>query len=233
MSSYSQALSIAFAIMTAIPCLAGELDDGVRLRQLGFKYYHGEGVRQDNKRAVELFEKAAELGDSVAQYSVSEMYYKGRGVPQDRIEAAKWWTIAMAKGGEFAEKIRPGVESAESKLSTEEIAEGKRRAGEWVQKSLIHLDKPGVLEAIERNNPAHHRKIVEILRLAQAEPCETLPQILKTRFDVASANCGAYQLLTSDPPKRHLAFTLADTTYVTNVVQYKLRGRVIPAESKR
>jgi hypothetical protein len=34
-------------------------------------------------------------------------------VPQDRTEAAKWLTLAMMKGGQFAEKIRPSVESAQ------------------------------------------------------------------------------------------------------------------------
>jgi len=103
----------------------------------------------------------------------------------------------------------------------------------WAERSIVNLDKPGMLEAIEKQNPAHHRKIVEILRVAQAEPCETLPQILKTQFDAQSTNCRSFQLLTSDPPKRHLTFTLTDTVYVTNVIQYKLRGKLTPAEAKR
>ena len=52
---------------------------------------------------------------------------------RDPIEAAKWWTLAMMTGGAFAERIRPSVESAEGKLTQDEIAEGKRRAAEWVK----------------------------------------------------------------------------------------------------
>jgi hypothetical protein len=37
------------------------------------------------------------------------------------------------RGGQFAEKIRPSVESAQSKLKSEEIAEGRRRADEWLK----------------------------------------------------------------------------------------------------
>jgi hypothetical protein len=294
MSSRLQAFTMAFAALVAVPCLAGDLDEGVRFhergdyakaigafqraaakgeaeaqRRLGFMYYHGEGVRQDNARAVDWFEKAAdggdiqsafnlgkmyeygmgvaqddgraaswytkaaEQGDRWAQFNASIMYYQGRGVPKDRVEAAKWWTIAMMKGGAFAETIRPSVESAEGKLTAEEVAEGKRRAAAWAQRSIVNLDKPGVLEAIEKRNPAHHRRIVEILRVAQAEPCETLPQILKTQFDAVGTKCSSYMLLTSDPPKRHLTFTLADTVYVTNVVQYKLRGKLTPAEARK
>jgi TPR repeat protein len=182
-----------FALLIAAPCFACDLDDGARLydkkryaqaltafqkaavagnteaqRRLGFMYYHGEGVAQDNERAVILFEtsanagdalsasnlgmmyehgmgvaqddaratfwyrKAAELGDPRSQFTTSVMYYKGQGVPQDRIEAAKWWTLAMMKGGAVAEMVRRSVESAQSKLTPEQNAEGERRAQEWL-----------------------------------------------------------------------------------------------------
>ena len=130
-------------------------------------YYHGEGVTQDNKKAVNLFEmaalagdresaanlakmyefgmaveldlalavkwylKAAEMGDRFSQFSASVMYYKGEGVPRDRVEAAKWWTIAQMDGGRWAENVRVMVESAEAKLTPDEMAEAKRRAKVW------------------------------------------------------------------------------------------------------
>lgn len=100
---------------------------------LGMMYEFGMGVALDESRAVKWYSRAAELGDPVSQYRTSEMYYKGRGVARDRIEAAKWWTLAMARGGDFARSIRPGVESAESKLTTEELAEGRRRAADWAK----------------------------------------------------------------------------------------------------
>ena len=178
--------------MFLVPCFAGDLEAGVKFhqrteyakaigafqkaisngnaeaaRRLGFMYYHGEGVRQDNKKAVNLFEKAAEagdresaanlakmyefgmaveldlalavkwylkaaeMGDRFSQFSASVMYYKGEGVPRDRVEAAKWWTIAQMDGGRWAENVRVMVESAEAKLTTDEMAEAKRRAKVW------------------------------------------------------------------------------------------------------
>jgi hypothetical protein len=95
---------------------------------------------------------------------------------------------------------------------------------------VVNLDRPGVLDTVQRDNPEHYRKITEILRIAQAEPCETLPQVLKVRFNALGTDCRAYQLLTSDPPKRHLAFTLDGTNYVTNAVQTNLGGKVISAK---
>ena len=186
-------LGVAFGLST-LPCLAGYLDDGIRSherrdyrnaasafrkasasgsaeaqRRLGFMFYHGEGVAQDNKQAVALFEraaeggdvrsaanlakmyqygmgveqddkraatwfrKAAEMGDAPSQFEMSIVYYKGEGAERDRTEAAKWWTLAMSGGGEYAKRIRASVESAEAKLTPEEIAEGKRRAAEWLR----------------------------------------------------------------------------------------------------
>ena len=184
----------ALSALFLVPCFAGDLEDGIKFhehkdyakaatafqraaaggnaeaqRRLGFMYYHGEGVAQDNKRTVILFEqsaaagdilsasnlakmyefgmgveqddaraaawyqKAANMGDPQSQFSASIMYYKGQGVPRDRAEAAKWWTLAMMQGGRFAETVRRSVESAEAKLTPEEIAEGKRRAEEWIK----------------------------------------------------------------------------------------------------
>ena len=108
---------------------AGDIQSASNLAKM---YEFGMGVQQDDNRAVIWYTKAAELGDPVSQFDASVMYYKGQGVPKDRVEAAKWWTLAMEKGGEFAERIRPSVESAQSKLTPEETDEGKRRAAEWL-----------------------------------------------------------------------------------------------------
>jgi TPR repeat protein len=155
----------AVSMLLAVPVVASDSAEGQR--RLGFKYYHGEGVAQDNKRAVTLFEKAAnagdvlsasnlgmmyefgmgvkqddaqaaawyrkaaEMGDSDAQFRASLMYYKGQGVPEDRIEAVKWWTLATMKNGPFVNALRPQIQSAESKMTPADVAEGKRRAVEW------------------------------------------------------------------------------------------------------
>jgi TPR repeat protein len=100
---------------------------------LAMMYEFGMGVPQDDARAAGWYARAAEMGDPTSQFRASVMYYKGQGVARDRTEAAKWWTLAMMKGGEFADAIRPSVESAEGKLTPEEVAEGKRRAAEWLK----------------------------------------------------------------------------------------------------
>ena len=111
---------------------AAEAGDSESAANLGKMYEYGMSVEQDDTHATMWYRKAAELGDRHAQFDASVMYYKGQGVARDRVEAAKWWTLAMMNGGRWAESMRPTVESAESKLTPEEIAEGKRRAAEWL-----------------------------------------------------------------------------------------------------
>jgi hypothetical protein len=91
----------------------------------------------------------------------------------------------------------------------------------------IHLDQ-AQLDAIHALNPQRFARIQEILRVAQAEPCETVPQVLKTQLDV-KARCTAYTIYTSFPAKTLLTFTVDSTDYSTFVVQEKLsQGGLVP-----
>src|SRR5262249_16997981 len=50
---------------------------------LGTRYRNGEGVLQDDARAVRWFLLAAEQGNLNAQSAVAASYWAGRGVPKD------------------------------------------------------------------------------------------------------------------------------------------------------
>ncbi len=114
---------VAFAAQFLMPCLAGDLEEGVKFqqrkdyakavvaferaaahgsvdaqRQLGFMYYHGEGVTQDNQRATSLFERAAEAGDIQSASNLGMMYEFGMGVRQDDSRAASWYQRAAELG---------------------------------------------------------------------------------------------------------------------------------------
>jgi hypothetical protein len=92
----------------------------------------------------------------------------------------------------------------------------------------IDLAGPGVLDRIQKENPARYGKILDIMRVAGEVSCETLPQVLKVSHDVSRANCQGSMILTSYPAKRHLAFTLDDTRYVVNVVLNGHPGKLQP-----
>lgn len=67
-------------------------------RNLGWKYYSGTGVEQDDQKAFELFLEAAEYGDEIAQFNVGFMYYSGRYVAQDYSKAAEWYRKSADRG---------------------------------------------------------------------------------------------------------------------------------------
>ena len=69
---------------------------------LGFLYYYGLGVPQDQKQAAEWLRKAAEQGMSEAQNNLGVLYEKGQGVPQDWVQAYKWYGLAVNAGEEAA-----------------------------------------------------------------------------------------------------------------------------------
>jgi TPR repeat protein len=50
---------------------------------LGTMYENGQGVRQNHRRAVEWYTKAAEAASTEAQGNLAAMYFSGKGVPQD------------------------------------------------------------------------------------------------------------------------------------------------------
>jgi hypothetical protein len=87
----------------------------------------------------------------------------------------------------------------------------------WAQASVIRLDSPGALEAIEAGNPDHHRRIVGILEAAQEMPCDRRGlERAAVSYHARDARC-SLGLLTSYPAKRRLSFVLDDTAYVATV----------------
>ena len=57
-------------------------------------YYHGQGVEQDNKRAVTWYTLAADQGHANAQCNLGFIYGNGNGVTQDYKRAVELFTLA-------------------------------------------------------------------------------------------------------------------------------------------
>jgi len=70
---------------------------------LGWMYYKGQGVPQDDKTAAKWWTLAAEQGIAFAQNRLGQMYRTGEGVPQDYKTAVKWYTLAAEQGHAFAQ----------------------------------------------------------------------------------------------------------------------------------
>lgn len=68
-------------------------------------YEHGEGVRRDTAKAIQLYCEASRLGDSESQYSLGWMYANGRGVPRDDARAAFFFDMAAKQGHPQAQRM--------------------------------------------------------------------------------------------------------------------------------
>ena len=84
--------------------------------------------------------------------------------------------------------------------------------------SVTRLDDKGALEAIQRTNPDHFRRITAILAAAQVLPCanERFAHVIEAAYDARNGRC-QLQLLTSYPAQRTLSFSLDQTNYVATV----------------
>jgi uncharacterized protein len=72
---------------------------------LAFMYFGGEGIPQDDVKAVFWFEKAAKLAHAGAQDTLAYMYLHGRGLEPSTIEAYAWYRVAAENGIFLAKNI--------------------------------------------------------------------------------------------------------------------------------
>jgi hypothetical protein len=107
-------------------------------------------------------------------------------------------------------------------------------AGDHWPGRTIDLDKPGTLEALQRDNPAHYEKIHKIMDGLATKPHSKVPGWIQEHFNVRNVsyvNVGcAPILLTTDPPKKRISFTLEGTRYRALVTLTGLKTKIRPAE---
>jgi TPR repeat protein len=70
---------------------------------LGSLYDHGQGVRQDDAKAVGWYRKAAEKGHALAQYNLGNMLGDGRGAPRNMALALQWLQKSAEQGNDSAQ----------------------------------------------------------------------------------------------------------------------------------
>jgi hypothetical protein len=91
----------------------------------------------------------------------------------------------------------------------------------------VDLDAPGALEALQQTNPEHYGKVRAILADVLLRKDAEVPRWLQVSFNARDIS---YQpiVLTSNPPKRRLSFTLDDTSYITVLTLTNVTGTVMP-----
>ena len=118
---------------------------------LAQRYRDGVGVKQSDKKAIELYETAAKRGNATAQYNLGVYYEQGiYGLTQSFKRAIQYYTLAASQGiaeaqnnlgGMYAngDSIEQSVSKARA-LWTKAAAQGQESA----IKGLKQLDKHGV-----------------------------------------------------------------------------------------
>ena len=114
---------------------AAEQGSAAAQNNLGAMYSEGRGTPQDLGEAVRWWRSAAEQGHVVAQFNLGLSLVIGRGVPRNLVEAYMWLSLAavglpFGEAREFAIRQRDAVRT---QLTTAQIAEAQRLAGEWDQ----------------------------------------------------------------------------------------------------
>lgn len=100
---------------------------------VGLMYAEGDGVPEDDQKAVRWLGSAAEAGHPEAQFILGAMYILGEGVPQDYVQAHRWFNIAAANITRKETRARAVSyrDCAARKMSTHQITEAQKLAREW------------------------------------------------------------------------------------------------------
>ena len=79
-----------------------DLNDPIGIRELGCMYRDGDGLPQNNAKALKLWHRAAELGDARSYCSIGHAYDCGREVGVDKKKAKDYFELAAIGGDPFA-----------------------------------------------------------------------------------------------------------------------------------
>ena len=97
---------------------------------LGVMHEWGNGVPQDDVKALKWYRLSAEQSHRDAQNNLGAMYSKGEGVEQVFVEALKWFVISAGNGSEGGRK---NMDIVEKRMSPRQITQAKKLAREWIK----------------------------------------------------------------------------------------------------
>ncbi|MDO4232780.1 MAG: tetratricopeptide repeat protein [Lautropia sp.] len=81
-------------------------DDPRAAFDLALRFFRGDGVRRDSRKAVVWMKKAAEGGSTQAQVALGRLYLSGfEEMGPDPAAAESWLSVAAARGDEEAKKL--------------------------------------------------------------------------------------------------------------------------------
>ena len=109
---------------------------------LAGRYIDGVGVKQSDKKAIELFEMAAKRGDATAQFCLGLYYDEGkRGVTQSTTSAIEFYTLAAAQGFVRAQSSLGTIYAQKDGIDEKQQLYFYAKAREWWTKAAAQGDK--------------------------------------------------------------------------------------------
>lgn len=78
------------------------MGSGAGCSNLGDRYDDGEGVAKDQKKAVQLYDKACSMGIDVGCLRIGNRYYHGDSVAKDHKKATQSYDKACSLGNDEA-----------------------------------------------------------------------------------------------------------------------------------
>lgn len=139
------AASVAAADLTVTMAKA-ERGDTEAQYTLGMAYSKGEGVRQDYRKAVAWFTKAADKGHADAQYELARHTFSGLGTDADKVKA-KLLFLSAADDGSAAAQYHVGTMFARGRSG---LNKNFYKAAHWYHKAADqgHAEAKAQLEKL-------------------------------------------------------------------------------------
>ena len=103
---------------------------------LGVHYYLGLGVKQDWRRALQWYEKAAKQGEPGAQLNCGLMFQNGYGTDADIGTAFMWYYASYRQGNTVAGRYLE-VLAEDNLLSPNQIDYAKLRARNYITNPVV------------------------------------------------------------------------------------------------
>lgn len=143
---------------------AAELGYAPAQNNLGWCYYHGNGVQRNIEESIKWYRKSADLGYAAAQNNTGFFYQFGDGVPQDQEEAVKWYRKA-ADQGDAAAQFNLGYCYSHG----EGMRRNKEEAAKWYRKAAEqgHMEAQYNLGICYRNGIGVQKNIAEARKWLQ------------------------------------------------------------------
>lgn len=106
------------------------------LLNLAYLYDLGLGVKQDRRRAFELYSRAADLGWAEAMWNIANMYGAGQ-LGQPDLVAACTWTVRTQRFADLKHQalqahIRRVVPQLERMLTSDQLATCRKDGESWM-----------------------------------------------------------------------------------------------------